>query len=507
MLSSSRKKLDFSFRSLNDIKSSILSVYAEIRRTFEYACILESSVGADRLAELSIIVFDPSYILSATRGSVKFEDRLENTELKFEQKDPLRAVQALVESSPTASAQFRFVGGAVGYISFDAIRYWENLPAKKQQWGEYSYPDMQFGFYEQGIIFDHVNNRAYYFSSDRIRDRYSEVKELTRKNIGRPSAVPNEQRQKNKANFETSNSFHFSKPYPNIPEEEFESSVLKAKEYIRNGDIFQVVLSKRFDFKFTGDLIRFYSVLRQLNPSPYMYFLDMGETSIAGSSPEMLLRVENGHIETFPIAGTRPRSEDKAQNVKFMEDLLSDPKERAEHLMLVDLARNDVGRVSEFGSVSVPEFMQVHQYSHVQHIVSHVTGDLRNGLTCFDAMRSVFPAGTVSGAPKIRAIQIIDELEPDHRGVYAGAVGYFSFNGNMDSAIAIRTLVAYENQASIQAGAGIVADSDPETEWKETESKAAGLLKALEISAEEHGSFPSSENKAKTIVRLQREKR
>ncbi|MEM4189949.1 MAG: anthranilate synthase component I family protein, partial [Candidatus Caldarchaeum sp.] len=228
----------------------------------------------------------------------------------------------------------------------------------------------------------------------------------------------------------------------------------------------------------------FYKALRRINPSPYMYFLKMGSRQIVGSSPEMLVRVENNMVETFPIAGTRPRVEDGARNEALKQELLLDPKECAEHVMLVDLARNDVGRVAEFGTVSVPEFMRLYEYSHVQHMVSRVVGRLRKDCDCYDALRAVFPAGTVSGAPKVRAMEIIEESEPTRRGPYAGAVGYFSFNGAADFAITIRTLVADGDKAYIQAGAGIVADSNPEKEWYETEHKAAALLKALRFAAE-----------------------
>ncbi|MEM3551291.1 MAG: anthranilate synthase component I family protein, partial [Candidatus Bathyarchaeia archaeon] len=282
--------------------------------------------------------------------------------------------------------------------------------------------------------------------------------------------------------------FQYSEPKVNIAKENFEKIVAKAKGYIAAGDIFQVVLSKRYGFKFRGSLIPFYRVLRKINPSPYMYFLKMDGRQIVGSSPEMLVRVENGWIETFPIAGTRPRVKDEAKNRALRKELLFDPKECAEHVMLVDLARNDVGKVSEFGTVSVPEFMKVYQYSHVQHIVSRVTGKLRNECDCYDAIRAVFPAGTVSGAPKVRAMEIIEECEPVRRGPYAGAVGYFSFNGNADFAITIRSLVACGDYAYIQAGAGIVADSDPEKEWFETEHKAEALLKALQLA--EDGETP-----------------
>jgi len=268
----------------------------------------------------------------------------------------------------------------------------------------------------------------------------------------------------------------------NISKEQFERAVETAKEYVTAGDVFQVVLSKRYDFQIKGNLIGFYRNLRKINPSPYMYFLKSGEHQIVGSSPEMLVRVENRTVETFPIAGTRPHVKNPEENKRLTKELLADPKERAEHVMLVDLGRNDIGKVSKFGSVHLPEFMKVHQYSHVQHIVSRVAGNLKKECDSYDALRAVFPAGTVSGAPKVRAMEIIEELEPTRRGPYAGAVGYFSYNGNADFAITIRTLVANGDKAHIQVGAGIVADSDPKKEWYETEHKARALIKALEES-------------------------
>jgi anthranilate synthase component I len=372
-----------------------------------------------------------------------------------------------VRSTPVVNKHFRFLGGAVGYIGFDAVGYWEQKLSDETK-GKTAFPDMQFCFYEEGVVFDHPKRKQFYFHSGRTRDRQNDVEQLSKKHY-------------------SMGDFTISKVKTNIKQKKFEDSVRKAKHYIREGDIFQVVLSKRYDFDFKGDLLRFYSELRKLNPSPYMYFLDFGKTSIVGSSPEMLVRVENGVVETFPIAGTRPRTENKLQNKRLRDELLHDPKERAEHIMLVDLARNDVGRVAKFGSVSVPEFMEVKEFSHVQHIVSQVTGKLEDGLDCFEAIRSIFPAGTVSGAPKIRAMEIIKELETGRRGPYAGAVGYFSFNGNMDSAITIRTLVAHGNRAFIQAGAGVVADSNPRSEWFETEHKAQALFKAIENASRKEG--------------------
>jgi len=314
------------------------------------------------------------------------------------------------------------------------------------------------GIYDDGFIFDHTQQLALYYYQE--ENRLPQVEEALKK----PSI---------------NKELKISKPKVNMSKDCFKQAVEKAKEYITAGDIFQVVLSKRYQFQIKGSLIPFYEALRCINPSPYMYYYKAGGRQIIGASPEMLIRIDNRIIETFPIAGTTKTSQDEIVNNRLAHELLSNPKERAEHVMLVDLARNDLGRISKFGSIQVPEFMKVHQYSHVQHIVSQVTGELRDELESFDALRSVFPAGTVSGAPKIRAMEIINELEPSQRGPYAGAVGYFSYNGNADFAITIRTLFANKNQAYLQAGAGIVADSNPEKEWIETENKAKALIKAL----------------------------
>ena len=356
---------------------------------------------------------------------------------------------------------FRFVGGALGYISYDAIRYIEKLPNQKPD--ELGYPDVEMGIFEDGFVFDHTINQAYYYF--RSENRLEEVTELLKQ-----TAAPEEK-------------FTFTLPKVNTSKKDFEKSVKKAKNYVTAGDIFQVVLSKRFKFQFKGSLLTFYKSLRQINPSPYMFYYKSDQRQIVGASPEMLVRVNNQKVITFPIAGTAPMTAIAEENMRLGNELLKDQKECAEHVMLVDLARNDVGRISKYGSVSVPEFMQIHQFSHVQHIVSQVTGDLKDGLESFDALKAVFPAGTVSGAPKVRAMEIIEELEPSHRGPYAGAVGYFSCNGNSDFAITIRTLFSEGNKAYIQVGAGIVADSIPEKEWFETDHKAKALMKALEHAA------------------------
>ncbi|MEM3448231.1 MAG: anthranilate synthase component I family protein, partial [Nitrososphaerota archaeon] len=317
---------------------------------------------------------------------------------------------------------------------------------------------MEFAIYNKGIIVDHRMNEAYFFG---------------------PFADEDEICFKNESSSH-SDSINLLCANSSISKDEFEEMVHKAKEYIIEGDIFQVVLTKKYNVEYQGNLETFYRKLRILNPSPYMYMLKMGNRQIIGSSPEMLFRVEGTRVETFPIAGTRPITGDINRDEKLTEELISNEKEIAEHAMLVDLARNDLGRVCRFGTVRVEELMKVYKYSHVQHMVSHIVGELRSGYSCLDVLRALFPAGTVTGAPKIRAMEIIEELERERRGPYAGCVGYISFNGNADFAITIRTLISpREGQGYIQSGAGIVADSIPENEWYETEHKARALLTAL----------------------------
>jgi len=373
----------------------------------------------------------------------------------------MQVLERLLKKESVSNSEFRFVGGAVGYISYDAIRYWEKLPENAQ--ADLNFPDMEMGIFDDGLIFNHIKKQVFYYY--RSENRFQELENLITKS-------------------EDLEDFSYNEPKVNTKKENYEKAVEKAREYITAGDIFQVVLSKRYQFQVKGSLIPFYLSLRTINPSPYMYYFKSDDRQIVGSSPEMLIRVVNRIVETFPIAGTRPISDNQIENKKLASELLGDPKERAEHVMLVDLARNDVGRIAKFGSVKVLEFMKVHQYSHVQHIVSQVVGKLKENLQSYDALRAIFPAGTVSGAPKVRAMEIIDELEPKRRGPYAGAVGYFSYNGNADFAITIRTLSADKNRAYIQVGAGIVADSIPEREWLETDHKARALMQALKLAGE-----------------------
>jgi anthranilate synthase component 1 len=405
--------------------------------------------------------FDPKTTITAKNGIVTVTNTKTGQTTKQQTNDPFQVIREQLQPYRNDMVDFRFVGGALGYISYDAIKYIEKLPNQKPD--ELCFPDVEMGIFEDGFVFDHTINQAYYYF--RGENRLAEVTELLKQ-----AAAPEEQ-------------FTYTQPAINTSKEAFEKSVTKAKNYITSGEVFQVVLSKRFQFQYTGSLLAFYKSLRQINPSPYMFYCKSDQRQIVGASPEMLVRVDNQKVITFPIAGTAPVTANAEENLRLGNELLNDQKERAEHVMLVDLARNDVGRISRYGSVTVPEFMQIHQFSHVQHIVSQVSGDLKDGLESFDALKAVFPAGTVSGAPKVRAMEIIEELEPSHRGPYAGAVGYFSCNGNSDFAITIRTLFSEGNKAYIQVGAGIVADSIPEKEWYETDHKANALIKALEHAA------------------------
>jgi len=351
----------------------------------------------------------------------------------------------------------RYSGGLVGYVSYDLVRSLEEIPSVGPK--RAGFPDAEFGLFEDGIVFDHIKGGSYYFCRD--ENRIDRVRSLLKESGGEARLV-------------------FGEPKSNLSQEEFCARVGRAKEYIQSGDIFQVVLSRRYKIPFKGSLLRFYRALRKINPSPYMYYLKFGDREVVGSSPEMLVRKTRSTVETFPIAGTRPFTGDTARNRALAAELLQDEKEKAEHVMLVDLARNDLGRVCEYGTVQVPEFMKIQSYSHVQHIVSRVTGRLRRDSTSTDLFKAVFPAGTVTGAPKVRAMQIIEELEVGARGPYAGAVGYFSSNGNADFAITIRTLFAQHGYCYLQSGAGIVADSVPDREWIESERKTAALFTAMD---------------------------
>ena len=392
--------------------------------------------------------FDPELIVKGYFNRITIQAR--DGKIETIQTDtPLEEIKKLIKKTDDMS--YRYLGGAVGNINYDAIRLFENIPGDR----DLEKPIMEFGIYNDGILYDNKKKQFFYFYYD--EDRKDKIKK-TDEDVGM---------------------FEMSDINPNLNKDGFEKIVKKAKEYVRSGDVFQVVLSRRFSFEGKGDYLKVYEKLRELNPSPYMFHLKMKDNIIIGSSPEMLLRVTGSDVETFPIAGTRKITDDEEKNEKLKDELLNDEKELAEHTMLVDLGRNDIGRVCDYGTVKVKELMKIKRFSHVQHIVTHVVGKLDSKHDMYDAFRAVFPAGTVSGAPKVRAMEIIQELEPTKRETYAGAVGYFSINGCCDFAIAIRSIFTKNNKGFVQAGAGIVFDSIAENEFKETEHKANAMITAL----------------------------
>ncbi len=431
-------------------------LFKKLYSLYDRVFILESLIGPKELAEMSVIGFDPEVTVTCNFRKFTVRDRKGKIIQESKVTEPLAQLRELMPK--VNDDRFRYIGGAVGYISYDAVRFWEHLPVSKAK-KDGNFPLFEFGIYQDGILYNHKENQAYYFFLG--KSRLEEVEKKIAKAKSKPSR------------------FSYSAPRRNMTQARFVKMVKKAKKYVYDGDVFQVVLAKSMKFKVKGSLISLYESLREVNPSPYMYLLKMSDRCIIGSSPEMLMRITKDYVETFPIAGTRPIVEDEKKNEELRQDLLKDEKELAEHTMLVDLARNDIGRVCEFGTVRVNELMTVKRFSHVQHIVSHVVGRLQKTYDSYDALKAVFPAGTVSGAPKVRAMEVIDELEPTLRGPYAGALGYFSFNGSCDFAITIRSLFVNKNDAYVESGAGIVMDSDPEREWAETEHKAGALLSAL----------------------------
>ncbi len=441
--------------------------------------LLESVEGGEKWGRYSFMGRNPFISIKGSGGSTMISYRDGRTEQVL--KNPVEVLKGLMASykSVVLHGMPRFNGGAVGFFGYDTVRYFENLPDIPED--DIGLPELHFMFADEIIAFDHLRQkmhiivnlhvggnieRAYNTTIERIKEVYREI-------------ISSRSRLEGKAAGAGSNTAGSPDIRSNISREGFCRNVEKAKEYIKNGDIFQVVLSQRFAAETDSDPFSVYRALRIINPGPYMYFLKFEGYTIAGSSPEMLVRMEDGTVETCPIAGTRKRGMTEEEDRNLAAELLADEKERAEHVMLVDLGRNDIGKVSEFGSVAVKDFMHIERYSHVMHLVTTVQGKLKKGLTAFDALSAVLPAGTLSGAPKIRAMEIIDELENVKRSYYGGAVGYLSFNGNLDSCITIRTILFKNGKAYIQAGCGIVADSDPEKEYEESVNKAMAALKAL----------------------------
>ena len=430
-----------------DLSENQFQIYNKISRNYSHSFLFESLSGPEVLAETSVMGFDPKIIFKGYSDRVEIIENNNTTIIKTN--DPFIELKKLLGKSN--DQKYRYLGGAVGVVNYDSIRLVENISEEKNL----TQPIMEFGIYDDGLLYDNVDKKLFYF--------YHDVNRFDKLIVSENSF----------------DEFHSSEVTPNMDKEKFSNIVNKAKQYIHDGDIFQVVLSRKFAFETNGDNLTLYKTLRKLNPSPYMYHLKQDSKTIIGASPEMLVRITDDKVETFPIAGTRKITDNEEKNKALSDELIHDEKELAEHTMLVDLGRNDIGRVCKYGTVHPESLMQIKRFSHVQHIVSHVVGNLDSKNDMFDAFQAVFPAGTVSGAPKVRAMQIIDELESEERGPYAGAVGYFSYNGCCDFAIAIRSIFIENNKGFVQSGAGIVSDSIAENEFKETEHKAGAMLQAL----------------------------
>ena len=453
-----------------------VGAYLRLAKRARYACLLESVEGGEKIARYTFLGAQPAEVFRYVNGACVLEGE---SRLSWVQSNPLDFLRHRVARyKPVRLPGLPpLVAGAIGYFAYDMVRLFERIPDRTRD--DLAMDDAVMMFYLGLVVFDHVRHRVWIVRNvftdgeGSLRSKYqAAVREIseTRRQLAAPlddSPAPARRAPLRVAS-------NFSRP-------RFLAAVHKSKKYIRAGDIFQVALSQRFSARTSADPFEIYRALRVVNPSPYMYFLKLGDTAIVGSSPEMLLKVQGRDAFYRPIAGTRPRGRDEKEDDRLAAELAADPKERAEHIMLVDLGRNDLGRVSEYGSVRVERLEFVERYSHVMHLVSSLRGTLRPEVDCFDALAACFPGGTLSGAPKVRAMEIIDELEPTRRGIYAGAILYLDFSGNLDSCIAIRTMVVKNGVASVQAGAGLVADSVPQNEYQETVNKARALIAALEI--------------------------
>ncbi|PPD55669.1 MAG: anthranilate synthase component I [Methylotenera sp.] len=451
-----------------------LSLYLKLaNQPFSY--LLESVQGGERFGRYSIIGLPAKTRIVAHGNDVQVlegETLIESAE-NINPLDFIKHYQARFKTPPYAGLP-RFTGGLAGYFGYETIRYIEKRLANTKKPDAIETPDILLMVSEELAVVDNLSGKLYFivYANPAEKNAYKNalsrldgLLKMLRKTVAIPEAM---------ACTNTTAQSEFG-------EDNFKAAVKCAQQYILEGDIMQVVLSQRMSQEFNAPPLSLYRALRSLNPSPYMFYYDMGDHHVVGASPEILVRLENGTVTARPIAGTRPRGKTREEDLALSVELLADPKERAEHVQLMDLGRNDVGRVAETGSVKVTDNMMIERYSHVMHIVSNVEGKLKPGMDAIDVIKATFPAGTVSGAPKVRAMEIIDELEPSKRGIYAGAVGYLGFNGDMDVAIAIRTGVIKNNRLYVQAGAGIVADSVPQSEWVETQNKARAVLRAAEL--------------------------
>jgi anthranilate synthase component 1 len=435
-----------------DIPFTPLEVFSKIRGVFDKSFLLESVEGREKIARYSFIGFDPLLEFKSKGHEVEVNGE------HYQVDDPYDEMERVLNSFECGRVgTLPFSGGLVGFFSYDIVRFFEELPSSLPD--TLDCPDAHFIIPTYLLCFDHLRKEVILVSYNKENDNIEEI-------VGQEDASEIE-------------AFFVSSTRSELEKGEFGAGVVRAKEYIREGDIFQVVLSRRVESSYSGDPLYFYKTLRATNPSPYMFYLDF-DNIVVGSSPEMLVQLRDGILTLRPLAGTRKRGRTDEEDELLKVDMLLDEKERAEHIMLVDLGRNDLGRVARSGSVEVTELMGIEKYSHVQHIVSNITAELADGKSAFDVFRSSFPAGTVTGAPKIRAMEIIEELETSRRGVYAGGVGYFDFSGNLDFAITIRTMFTVGNKAYFQAGAGIVEDSIPEREFVETENKLGALIATTE---------------------------
>ena len=477
------------YRQLTGDGLTPVSAFRKVERSAP-SFLFESVVGGEKVGRYSFLGTEPFRRFEARGDQVRVVDPAEpDAAVWTTSADPFLDLERLL--APYRAVHVpglpRFVGGAVGYAAYDSVRYTEHLPDIPPD--DRGLPDLSFALYDRMVLFDHIRKtvlvvaHAHVEPGGDLQAAYDRAARRVDELVAR-LAAPRPDLPLADINTEGPISL---KAESNLTREAYEAVVRHCQEYIKAGDVFQVVPSQRFRVETTAEAFDIYRVLRVVNPSPFLFYLNLDHFHLIGSSPEILVRVDNGSVTVRPLAGTRRRGRDEAEDLKLAEELVADPKERAEHIMLVDLGRNDVGRVSESSSVELTDLMKVERYSHVMHITSNVTGKLAPGKTAFDALRAGLPAGTVSGAPKVRAMQIIDEVEPQRRGPYAGAVGYIDFTGNMDTCIALRTLVLVGKTAYVQAGGGVVYDSVPGEEYDETVNKASGLLKAIEIAETQLG--------------------
>jgi len=476
-------------------KGNLIPVWQEVLADFDtpvsafkkiesgkYSFLLESVEGGEKWGRYSFLGSEPSVIFKSKNGNIEITKK---GKTKKSQGNPIDALRDLLSRyKPVTTPELpRFHGGAVGYFSYDIVRHIEDLPEIGVD--DLGLWDSLFMITDLVLVFDNVNHKikiiynAYVPEVKEAQEAYNtavnKIEDIIKK-LRKPV-----KHYKNNTNKNIRKSKGALKLKSNFKPQDYKKAVKNTKEYIKAGDIIQAVIAQRWKTKLDVDPFDLYRSLRVLNPSPYMFYLNLRTETLVGSSPEVMVRVEEGEVVSRPIAGTRPRGKTEKEDLKLEKELLADPKERAEHIMLVDLARNDLGRISDIGTVKVDEFMIIERYSHVMHIVSNVIAKLSRKKDAFDVLKATFPAGTLSGAPKVRAMEIIEEMEPNRRGAYGGAVGYFSFSGNMDTCITIRTFVIKDNEIYIQAGAGIVADSNPEKEYQESVNKVKALVKAIEV--------------------------